>query len=75
MSDSSQINSQTTAIAILCHACKFYNLPDTDHLCARWHYGYGQRAPHAENEIFVENDEGWGADMGPDFGCVLGELK
>lgn len=67
--------SDTTAVAILCRACKYYRSPNSSYECGRWTYGYGQRkGPPVGNEIFVENDEGWGADMGPDFGCVLGEL-
>ena len=40
--------------------------------CVRWHQGYGvQLEDVACNEVLVENDEGWGMIMGPDFGCVL----
>jgi hypothetical protein len=27
------------------------------------------------NEVLVEDDEGWGMVCGPDFGCILAELK
>jgi hypothetical protein len=44
--------------------------------CARWHYGYGVTADEVgDHEVVVENDEGWGAAMGPDFGCLLWEAK
>ena len=40
--------------------------------CERWAYGYGTSIYEiAKNEVIVENDEGWGAMMGKDFGCVL----
>ena len=38
--------------------------------CSRWAKGYGDD-PLADNEVIVEDDEGWGAVMGPQFGCVL----
>lgn len=47
--------------------------------CHRWRggdgmYGYGWSPEEiASNEVVVETDEGWGAQMGPDFGCVLFE--
>ena len=44
--------------------------------CERWRYGYRERVEDCPtNELIVENDEGWGAIMGPDFGCVLWEGK
>jgi len=57
-----------------CKDCKFYRPEGTYGFCVRWTYGYHQPRP-VGNEIIVENDEGWGAIMGPDFGCVLGEAK
>lgn len=45
--------------------------------CHRWlggdgSGGYGWSPSEiASNEVVVETDEGWGAQMGPDFGCVL----
>lgn len=42
--------------------------------CSRWHEGYGiAESDMATNEALVENDEGWGNVVGPDFGCVLFE--
>lgn len=41
--------------------------------CKRWEVGYSGAAVLPLNEVIVENDEGWGAMMGPDFGCVLHE--
>lgn len=49
--------------------------------CARWRGGDGTGgygwSPEdiAENEVVVETDEGWGAQMGPKFGCVLHEHR
>lgn len=42
--------------------------------CGRWNRGY--RFDHDRmplNEVLVEDDEGWGMVVGPDFGCVLFE--
>lgn len=40
--------------------------------CARWHVGYSIPLKDvADNEVLVENDEGWGMMVGPDFGCIL----
>lgn len=43
--------------------------------CGRWHQGYGSSDEVKSNEVIVENDEGWGAMMGPEFGCVLWEAR
>jgi len=49
--------------------------------CFRWHGGNGKDGYStpledvADNEVIVETDEGWGALMGPKFGCVLWEAK
>lgn len=44
--------------------------------CERWRRGYGvESADVADNEALVEDDEGWGNLTGPDFGCVLHEVK
>lgn len=43
--------------------------------CTRWDYGYGTRDALPPNGVMIENDEGWGAYMGPQFGCVLFESK
>lgn len=42
--------------------------------CSRWHKGYNKPLPSlASNEVLVEYDEGWGAIMGENFGCILHE--
>lgn len=43
--------------------------------CERWDFGYGTRDELPPNGVIVEDDEGWGAYMGPQFGCVLFEQK
>ncbi len=44
--------------------------------CARWRFGYQHKLEECpKNELIVENDEGWGAWIGPEFGCVLFEPK
>lgn len=65
-----------TVTAVLCRDCKYYQDNDRNgHWCSRWRYGYHAHPLIAPNDIIVEDDEGWGADMGPEFGCVLGELR
>ena len=68
-----------------CGDCKFYHPNKGDETsgstefpvgfgtCERWDSGYG-RITIKSNEVHVEDDEGWGAQMGPDFGCVLFEV-
>ena len=68
--------------AVLCRACRFYNpsadggagRSNADKQCSRWRYGYSGDPLNGPSDILVEDDEGWGAIMGPEFGCVLGEL-
>lgn len=43
--------------------------------CEKWKKGYGGHDDLLPNEVVVENDEGWAMDVGPEFGCVLGEVK
>lgn len=38
--------------------------------CPRWHYGYGRSEDFRKGDIEVEYDEGWGALMSADFGCI-----
>lgn len=63
---------------ITCRCCMHYT-PSTAGLlgsCSRWRQGYGWSHDEIRNdEVVIENDEGWGANMGPDFGCILGEMK
>ena len=44
--------------------------------CARWLHGYYiDPETMRRNEAWVEDDEGWGNVVGPEFGCVLFERK
>lgn len=43
--------------------------------CSRWERGYSGLENYDPRGVYVENDEGWGAIMGPEFGCVLWEAK
>ena len=44
--------------------------------CNRWHTGYNvEESDVKDNEVWVEDDEGWAMMIGPDFGCVLFEGK
>lgn len=38
--------------------------------CERWEFGY-RRGDPKPGELIVEDDEGWGAVMHEDFGCLL----
>ena len=61
-----------------CKTCKHYTANVTSHLgdCARWQQGYDWNPQDiSENGVVVEGDEGWGAFIGPDFGCVLHEPR
>lgn len=62
-----------------CSNCKHF-VPDSQRKplgsCGRWNVGYGYDvAKMPYNEVLVENDEGWGMLMGPNFGCILFEPK
>lgn len=63
-----------------CRFCRHFT-PD-DHSatgrggCLRWARGYGVDAEDLQpDEVVVEDDEGWAASVGPDFGCVLWEFR
>jgi len=63
-----------------CHSCAHFapgELRDPEWgSCGRWKLGYGFLPTDCQpDEVIVENDEGWGAIMGPNFGCVLWEAK
>lgn len=64
-----------------CDTCSFYKIEGDDTpmgfgQCTRWNFGYGIFPKDlAENEVLVENDEGWGMFSGPKFGCVLHQDK
>jgi hypothetical protein len=64
---------------VRCADCKHYDT--TGHKngyghCERWHHGYGVDIRDvAENEAWVEDDEGWGNVVGPECGCVLFEIN
>lgn len=61
-----------------CKDCKHFDQtkkPEGFGTCKRWHYGYHVELSEVQpNEVLVEDDEGWGAYMGPEFGCVLHEV-
>lgn len=56
-----------------CSTCRHFTPEESGFgSCARWRMGYGISADElASDEALVENDEGWGMLVGPDFGCVL----
>lgn len=63
-----------------CKDCRFWDQSDSRAVfkgvgeCTRWLRGYNISTIPL-NEVIVEDDEGWGAEMGPEFGCVLWEKK
>ena len=64
---------------VLCRNCRHFEAKIGElgfGSCNRWLTGYDVFICHmANNDVLVENDEGWGMVVGPDFGCVLGEPK
>lgn len=65
-----------------CADCKFFeknerNLPaDGFGHCSRWKHGYHHKKEGFKpNDVLVEDDEGWGNAVGPEFGCVLFERR
>lgn len=66
---------QTTCI--LCKDCKHF-IPEKDGRgsCSKWIQKYDfDSSKLKSNDCWVESDEGWCMNLGPEFGCVLGELK
>ena len=68
----------------LCKDCTHFEPYDDSHPnhyfsppfggCGRWEVSYS--TPQLKlNECQVESDEGWGMIVGPEFGCVLWEMK
>jgi hypothetical protein len=58
----------------LCKDCAAFHLDKGKRFgsCARWNEGYYHDIDKlASNEVVVENDEGWAALVGEEFGCVL----
>ena len=65
-----------------CRTCKhrYQDVGHAIHLggCSSpaWQHGYSIDEHDVKDDgILVENDEGWAALMGPDFGCVHWEAK
>lgn len=68
-----------------CDCCRFWgnntlnsHFTHKDCNCPKFFLGY--RQPHErvelpEDEVQVENDEGWGFATGPKFGCIHHEEK
>lgn len=73
----------TESAMMKCRACHYYHPLEGSHLgsCHKWLGGnggssYGWKGKDIPmNGVVVETDEGWGAYMGPDFGCVLFEPR
>ena len=56
-----------------CKTCAHF-VPESDGYgsCSRWLRGYAVKLEDmTSNDVLVEDDEGWGMVVGPDFGCVL----
>lgn len=44
--------------------------------CPKLKQGYGNTSEDcASDEAIIEDDEGWGIQTGPDFGCIHHEAK
>jgi hypothetical protein len=54
----------------LCETCKFYD-PQCSKACScpKMLYGYGT-SRKSNDEVEIEDDEGWGMIPGPKFGCI-----
>jgi hypothetical protein len=54
-----------------CDTCKYFNDNGVGNICRcpKMLYGYYGRLP-IEDEIMIEDDEGWGIHPGPKFGCI-----
>lgn len=61
---------------IRCKDCKFYS-PTGRGNCSseHWKLGYGTIDDWDDSCVSVEDDEGWGFEVGPEFGCVHGAAK
>lgn len=68
----------------ICRNCTFWRPRDNTRLggtenlgeCGRWRHevsGNFDKSTVPANGVVTEYDEGWGALMGPEFGCVLWE--
>lgn len=65
-----------------CRDCRYFEA-DMDQVngpwkgsghCTRWYQQYGEDPKQMNsNDCWVESDEGWANQVGPDFGCVLFE--
>lgn len=60
----------------ICNTCQYFT-PDKDQIpfghCANenWRQGYNIEIKDLNvNQVLVEDDEGWSALMGPEFGCI-----
>lgn len=62
-----------------CRTCQYWRIDPDDpafwlekhgvRCCYKWERGYADIEPSRDGAL-VENDEGWGAVTGPDFGCI-----
>lgn len=43
--------------------------------CPKFFYGYHSYNDTPDDGAFIEDDEGWGMMVGPEFGCVNWEQK
>ncbi len=54
-----------------CSKCRFWD--DWTCISEKWTSGYGTECPI--DGVLVEDDEGWGFETGPNFGCIHFESK
>jgi hypothetical protein len=63
-----------------CKTCKWYNATaricyERVCSCQKMVYGYGYTDEPKNDEVEIEDDEGWGMIPGPEFGCIHHEEK
>jgi hypothetical protein len=51
-----------------CKNCYWYEHGPRDCSCPKMVYGYKGKVDH--DGVAIEDDEGWGMQPGPDFGCI-----
>jgi hypothetical protein len=64
-----------------CETCRWWNEGEKKSLrkicsCPKMCYGYGWGKEDLEpDDVHIEDDEGWGMDPGPEFGCIHHEER
>jgi hypothetical protein len=64
----------------LCRDCKWHDIPREPYDarscgCPKMVYGYYDGDTHDTDGVHIEDDEGWGMEVGDEFGCIHAEPK